>query len=271
MTTVNTDKISFHHVDRDSIADSGLVSPTCAEPVKLPQAILGSNDSEPIVPATKDLIRVKKTSDLVRGQETRAAASDPKILLHICCAPCATYPVAYLRSELGMEPTGYFYNPNIHPQFEYQRRLDTFQNWAADSGIDYYLQSDCDEGRWRSFPTKQKQIHCRTCYSLRFAEACRHAAAEGFAYFTSTLFVSPYQDHLLMRQIAYQMADRWGIKFLDIDFRPGYRFGQQMARESGMYRQRYCGCIYSLGESNFKDKILTQVGLTAADIPDREV
>ena len=98
----------------------------------------------------------QKTSDLVRGQETRAAASDPKILLHICCAPCATYPVAYLRSELGMEPTG-FYNPNIHPQFEYQRRLDTFQNWAADSGIDYYLQSDCDEGRWRSFPTKQSR------------------------------------------------------------------------------------------------------------------
>ena len=187
MTTVNTDKISFHHVDRDSIADSGLVSPTCAEPVKLPQAILGSNDSEPIVPATKDLIRVKKTSDLVRGQETRAAASDPKILLHICCAPCATYPVAYLRSELGMEPTGYFYNPNIHPQFEYQRRLDTFQNWAADSGIDYYLQSDCDEGRWRSFQLSKSR------YTVAPAIVCalpKHV-------------VMPQQKDLLILQVHY--------------------------------------------------------------------
>ena len=157
MTTVNTDKNFISIMLTETALPTAVWYPYLCRTGKVATSYSGSNDSEPIVPATKDLIRVKKTSDLVRGQETRAAASDPKILLHICCAPCATYPVAYLRSELGMEPTGYFYNPNIHPQFEYQRRLDTFQNWAADSGIDYYLQSDCDEGRWRSFPTKQKQ------------------------------------------------------------------------------------------------------------------
>ncbi|HHX37406.1 MAG TPA: epoxyqueuosine reductase QueH [Clostridiaceae bacterium] len=248
--------ITFHLQSDDNVIPPQI-------PADLPVAVMGGTENDPV---TK---HIRPNSETTANLKTKV--DQKELLLHICCAPCATYPVAFLRSELGIEPSGYFYNPNIHPLFEYRRRLDTFANWAAVNRLAYYLQTDCEEERWRAFPSKQKQVHCRTCYSMRFAETCRVAAEQGFKSFTSTLFVSPYQDHDLMRSIAKQQAARYGIEFMDIDFRPGYRRGQQMAREAGLYRQRFCGCIYSLGESNFKDKILTQVGLFPADIPDREV
>lgn len=193
------------------------------------------------------------------------------LLLHTCCAPCAEFPLVQLREEFGIEPVSYYFNPNIHPLYENQRRLDTLREFSAKKSLELIVREDCDEERWRSFKSPKKEDHCRYCYGTRFAESARYAAEHGFKAFTSTLFVSPYQNVELMKKIGEDCAARYGIEFLFIDFRPGYRTGQEMAKADGLYRQRFCGCIYSLGESFFKKKILRQVGLEEEDIPGREV
>ena len=86
---------------------------------------------------------------------------------------------------------------------------------------------------------------CATCYALRFEETARYAAEHGYDQFTSTLFVSPYQNHELMRQICEQMAEKYGVKYLHRDFSPRFREGQDKARELGLYMQNYCGCVFS--------------------------
>lgn len=100
-------------------------------------------------------------------------------------------------------------------------------------------------------------------------EAARFAKENDFPAFTSTLFVSPWQDHEALKQAAEEAAEHYGIRFEYRDFRPGYRQGQEMAKADELYRQRYCGCIYSLGESNYKEKILKQLDLSADAIPTR--
>lgn len=193
-----------------------------------------------------------------------------RLLLHICCAPCAEYPLQYLREELGVEPVGYYYNPNIHPLYENQRRLDTLRNFAERKNLRLIVNDACEEERWRGFPNKSKSVHCGICYSLRFNETARLAAELGFSAFSSTLFISPYQDFERMKTIAESAAAKFATRFQLYDFRPGFRHGQQMAKEDGLYRQKYCGCIYSLGESDMKAKILRDLPLAAEDIPDRE-
>ncbi|MDI3280684.1 MAG: epoxyqueuosine reductase QueH [Bacillota bacterium] len=167
-----------------------------------------------------------------------------KILLHICCGPCSLYPLQALREE-GMELEGFFYNPNIHPYREYLRRWEALHQVAEAEGLavrhrwEYELEKFL--ARVAQFPSER----CRHCYELRLEKAAREAAEGGFAAFTTTLLVSPWQKHDLIRQVAEEVAGRVGVPFLYRDFRPGYRQGQQRARELGIYRQPYCGCIYS--------------------------
>ena len=95
---------------------------------------------------------------------------------------------------------------------------------------------------------------CATCYALRFEETARYAAEHGYDQFTSTLFVSPYQNHELMRQICEQMAEKYGVKYLHRDFSPRFREGQDKARELGLYMQNYCGCVFSEEDRYLKAK-----------------
>ena len=95
--------------------------------------------------------------------------------------------------------------------------------------------------------------HCATCYALRFEETARYAAEHGYDQFTSTLFVSPYQNHELMRQICEQMAEKYGVKYLHRDFSPRFREGQDKARELGLYMQNYCGCVFSRRQARQHD------------------
>ena len=147
-----------------------------------------------------------------------------KTLLHTCCAPCSVACIQMLRSE-GIEPVSYWYNPNIHPYQEYKARRDTLMAYAPSVGVELIVQED---------------------YGLRqFCRAVAEDIEHGFDSFTSTLFVSPYQNHELLRQVAEDMASRYGVAFLYRDFRPGFRQGQQEARELGLYMQKYCGCVFS--------------------------
>ena len=167
-----------------------------------------------------------------------------KLLLHICCAPCANQCIDSLRAE-GQEVTGFWYNPNIHPFTEYRARRNCLREYAQ--SIDLKL-LERDEYALRPFVRAVAEDiggRCAVCYALRFEAAAETAAREGFDSFTSSLFISPYQQHELMREVAERAAANHGVTFLYRDFRPYFRDGQQRARELGFYMQKYCGCVFS--------------------------
>lgn len=169
------------------------------------------------------------------------------LLLHICCGPCACYPVKKLRQD-GIEPVGYFFNPNIHPYKEWDMRLKTAREFAAKVGMKMY---DDDNYRLRDFLKRAlaaesaENGRCRMCYTWRLEETAKFAAANGFDAFTSTLFYSIYQQHDLMKETAEHFAKVYGVKFYYEDFRSGWQEGIDISHELELYRQSYCGCIFS--------------------------
>ena len=169
------------------------------------------------------------------------------LLLHMCCGPCSCYPVKVLR-EQGIEPTGYFFNPNIHPYKEWDMRLKAAEEFAARSEMKiitdkHYMLRDFLR---RALAAEQVENgRCRMCYTWRLEETARYAAENGFDAFTSTLFYSIYQQHELMKDTAEHFAKVYGVKFHYEDFRPGWQEGIDMSMEMGLYRQPYCGCIFS--------------------------
>lgn len=169
------------------------------------------------------------------------------LLLHMCCGPCSCYPVKVLRGQ-GIEPTGYFFNPNIHPYKEWDMRLKAAEKFAARSEMKiitdkHYMLRDFLR---RALAAEQVENgRCRMCYTWRLEETARYAAENGFDAFTSTLFYSIYQQHELMKETAEHFAKVYGVKFHYEDFRPGWQEGIDMSVEMGLYRQPYCGCIFS--------------------------
>ncbi len=167
-----------------------------------------------------------------------------KLLLHICCAPCSVACVQSLRAE-GIEPTGFWYNPNIHPYVEYRTRRDTLVSYAASIGM--ALETDDFYGLRPFTMAVAADIpgRCAVCYAARMRAAARYAAEHGYTHFSTTLLISPYQKHDLLRAAAEDAAREYGVPFLYRDFRPLYRQGQEEARALGLYIQKYCGCVYS--------------------------
>ena len=174
-----------------------------------------------------------------------------KTLLHICCAPCANQPIEVLRRD-GFEVAGFWYNPNIHPFTEYRARRNTVREYANE--IELPLIERNDYGLRPFVRTVAEDIagRCVKCYEMRLFETARQAAEGGFDSFTSSLFISPYQNHELMREVAERAAHEYGVEFLYRDFRPYFRDGQTFAREKGFYIQKYCGCVFSEEERYLK-------------------
>ena len=167
-----------------------------------------------------------------------------KTLLHTCCAPCSVACIQMLRAE-GIEPVSYWYNPNIHPYQEYKARRDTLMAYAPSVGVELIVQEDYGLRDFCRVVAEDIDHRCGHCYRLRLEQTARYASEHGFESFSSTLFVSPYQNHELLRQIAEEVSVQYGVTFLYRDFRPGFRQGQQEARELGLYMQKYCGCVFS--------------------------
>lgn len=167
-----------------------------------------------------------------------------KILLHACCGPCATYPVRELTAQ-GHDLTGFFFNPNIHPYREYQRRLETFQTYAAGAGLPVLVKDDYDLETFFRQTAFREADRCLFCYQIRLREAARYARKGRFEAFTTTLLVSPYQKHEQIVTVGQAMAAEFGVPFLAQDFRPGFREGVEISRQLQLYRQPYCGCIFS--------------------------
>ncbi|MBP3305459.1 MAG: epoxyqueuosine reductase QueH [Oscillospiraceae bacterium] len=172
-------------------------------------------------------------------------------LLHICCAPCANQCIEVLRAD-GFAVTGYWYNPNIHPFTEYRARRNCLREYAR--AIELPLIERDDYGLRPFVREVAENIpgRCVKCYEMRLFDAARQAKEGGFDSFTSSLFISPYQNHELMRETAQRAAEAYGVEFLYRDFRPWFRAGQEKARELDMYIQKYCGCVFSEQERYLK-------------------
>ena len=174
------------------------------------------------------------------------------LLLHICCAPCSVACVKQLRGE-GIEPVGYWYNPNIHPFTEYRARRNCLVDYAKSINMELVVE---DEYGLRSFVqavAANIDNRCGYCYAVRFDRTARYAAEHGFDAFATTLTISPYQNFELMCEIGKKAGDKYGVEFLPRDFRPVFREGQTEARELELYMQKYCGCIFS-EEDRYKKK-----------------
>jgi predicted adenine nucleotide alpha hydrolase (AANH) superfamily ATPase len=167
-----------------------------------------------------------------------------KILMHICCAPCALYPVSRLRRE-GFDLTGFFYNPNIHPYREYRKRLTTVQDLAAGIGFSVLVPQGYDLDAFLSRIVGTGGGRCERCYRMRLEVAAAEAKRSGFDLYSTSLLYSRYQKHDLIRGIAQEQAGEHGIEFYYEDFRKGWHEGIAGSKSLGLYRQQYCGCLYS--------------------------
>lgn len=168
-----------------------------------------------------------------------------KLLMHTCCAPCSVYCIESLRDE-GIDPTLYWYNPNIHPYTEYKARRDTLKEYSEMINVKAIFEEDYGLKEFCKNVVNDIENRCASyCYKVRLEQTVKYAKENGYDTFTTTLFVSPYQKHEEIKNICEELAQKYNIDFLYRDFRPGFRQGQAKARELGLYMQKYCGCIFS--------------------------
>jgi predicted adenine nucleotide alpha hydrolase (AANH) superfamily ATPase len=166
------------------------------------------------------------------------------LFLHICCGPCATHPAQSLRAA-GHNIHGFFYNPNIHPLAEFRLRLESVERMTGHMDIPADVHEEYDIEEFFRRVAYRERDRCAACYHLRLAKTARAASDRGFDAFTTSLLVSPYQKHELIRDIGRQVGADNKIEFYYEDFRPGWPETRAMAREMDLYRQKYCGCIFS--------------------------
>jgi len=168
-----------------------------------------------------------------------------KILLHICCGPCSIYPLSKLREE-GWEVVGFFYNPNIYPEEEFLRRRDTLYEFSKRENCEViYFDYTPEDFFLQIEPNLPATKRCPQCWALRISKTAQYAQENNFSLFTTTLLGSPYQNHEIIREIGEKIAQKYGVGFLYRDFRMGFWNAQNRAKELNLYRQNYCGCVYS--------------------------
>jgi predicted adenine nucleotide alpha hydrolase (AANH) superfamily ATPase len=176
-----------------------------------------------------------------------------KLLMHMCCANCALYPVSALRKR-GIAVEGLWFNPNIHPYTEYSNRLDALKKlqglWKLDIvyidhyGLKEYLRN----------VVGNEDNRCEYCYSVRLERTAGMAREMNADAFTTSLLVSPYQKFDRILEIGRMLQERYSVEFYAEDFRGGFNEGRKISRDLGLYRQKYCGCIYSEMERYYEQK-----------------
>jgi predicted adenine nucleotide alpha hydrolase (AANH) superfamily ATPase len=173
----------------------------------------------------------------------------PKILVHICCAPDAAYVIGLLRE--GHEVTGFFSNSNIQPADEYGLRLEEARKVAGVLGVPL-IEDEYDPSRWLEVTRKfkdepEKGRRCDVCYAFRLARTARAAADRSFDRFTTIMSLSPWKKAAVLNRIGRMLGRRYGVEFLESDFKKkdGFRKSVALSKELHLYRQDYCGCLYS--------------------------
>lgn len=165
--------------------------------------------------------------------------------MHTCCAPCSVYCIDSLRKE-GIEPTVYWYNPNIHPYIEYKTRRDTLKEYTKSINVEAIFEEEYGLDNFCKNVIGDLQNRCQNyCYRVRLEQTAKYAKENGYDTISTTLLVSPYQKHDILKEQGEEIAKKYGLNFLYRDFRVGFREGQAKARELGLYMQKYCGCVFS--------------------------
>jgi len=175
-----------------------------------------------------------------------------KILTHVCCAPCFTYPHKRMLEE-GHDVTAFFYNPNIHPYQEYKNRLASLEKYVELKGTRVIYDNDYNiENYLRGALAVEER--CEFCYKERLDKTAKIAGQLDFDAFTTTLLISPFQKHEKIVIAGKKIAGESGLEFYYEDFREGYQESRDISKTLGLYMQKYCGCIFSEKERYFRKK-----------------
>lgn len=190
-------------------------------------------------------------------KEITASGARPRLLLHSCCGPCSSYVLEYLVPFFDI--TAFYYNPNISPEAEFRFRAEEQKRLLAEMSLPAPVSFLLGEYEPELFYAMAKGHEtepeggerCFSCYRLRLARTAKAAAEAGFDYFTTTLSISPHKNAQVLNEIGRELAEEYGAAYLFSDFKKknGYRRSCQLSQEYGLYRQDYCGCVFSKQEA----------------------
>ena len=167
-----------------------------------------------------------------------------KLLVHACCAHCAAYTADYWRQQ-GYEANTFWYNPNIHPFMEHQHRLEGMKSLAQEMNLPLIITEDYDLIEYFLRVVGHESQRCQYCFDLRLSKTAETARQMGFDAFTTTLLISPHQKHDIIRETGNKLAKETDIEFLYADLRKRYSDSRRLTKPLDLYRQQYCGCVYS--------------------------
>lgn len=202
----------------------------------------------------------KELEQILAGLE--CGNTPKKLFLHSCCAPCSSYVLEYLSSYFAI--TVFYYNPNIYPDEEYEKRSEEQRQFIRRFPAKYPIQFVCGDFEKERFYEAVKGLEkikeggerCFCCYRLRLEETAKEAKRLGMDYFTTTLSISPLKNAEKLNEIGEELAKEYGVCYLNSDFKKknGYKRSVELSREYGMYRQDYCGCVFSKAEREMKNR-----------------
>ena len=192
---------------------------------------------------------------------TKTLPQKPALLLHACCAPCSSAVLEVLAEHFDI--TVFFYNPNISPKSEFDYRLDELYRLLSEMNLSQIkiVAPDYDENEFFEIAKGNESLpeggaRCKDCYRLRLEKTAEYAKRDGFDYFTTTLSVSPYKNAQALNEIGSELSEKYGVKYLLSDFKKGdgYKRSCQLSRDFNLYRQNYCGCVYSKAQAEERYK-----------------
>lgn len=205
-------------------------------------------------------INYQKISDKIINEELKQGRT-PTLLLHACCAPCSSYVLEYLSQYFSI--TVLFFNPNISPADEYLKRANELKRLVSEMEFENQVSvvvADYDYSQFEKIAKGNEDVpeggvRCFKCYRLRLEEAAHYAKENGFDYFTTTLSISPLKNSAKLNEIGGEVSEKYGVKYFYSDFkkREGYKRSIILSKEHNLYRQNYCGCIYSKMQSEKKE------------------
>lgn len=187
----------------------------------------------------------------------------PRLLLHVCCAPCSSYVLEYLNKYFDI--TVFFYNPNIDSAEEYEYRAGEEKRLITEMGlserVEYvdagYLPEEFHSAARGLENEREGGARCEACFRLRLGKSAQRAHDGGFDYFTTTLSISPLKNSKLLNSIGRELSEKYGVAYLYSDFKKknGYKRSVELSHEYGLYRQNYCGCSFSKKQAEHDDRL----------------
>ncbi len=192
---------------------------------------------------------------------TKSLSQKPTLLLHACCAPCSSAVLEVLAEHFDI--TIFFYNPNISPRGEFDYRLEELHRLLREMKLEgiKIVAPEYNENEFFVIAKGNEHLpeggaRCKDCYRLRLEKTAEYAENNGFDYFTTTLSVSPYKNAQALNEIGSELSVEYGVKYLLSDFKKGdgYKRSCQLSREYNLYRQNYCGCVYSKAQAEKKEE-----------------